>query len=89
MNTNKLLVFLAGAAVAYFVLNQINKQKLIVPVAPIDGQNPNLAACEKALTDSMMTLRFGSAEEMQKYKDDFMADCLQNPANYLTMMTNV
>jgi len=88
MDTNKVLIFLAGAAVAYFVINQMDKQKLTKVVAsappiPPTGINPNLANCETALTDSMMTLRFESAEALEQYKKDFMADCLQNPDKYL------
>ena len=34
MDTKKVLIFLAGAAVAYFIINQMEKNKIITPNAP-------------------------------------------------------
>lgn len=82
MDTNKLLIFAAGVAVGYFVVNEMNKQKS-KPIAsnPPLSPNPNQSICEQLLLDRTMTMRMNE-EDMARYKAEFMAGCLVNPMEY-------
>ena len=98
MDTQRILVFAAGVAVGYFLFKEMNKQKVEAPAAPqVDGaatgeaveyqlnqNNPLIAACEQAMRDSMMTMRFSSPEAQKEYEDGFMSDCLANPDKYFS-----
>ena len=96
MDTKNVLVFLAGAAVAYFVIREMDKQKALasvppvpVPVPPVDTEagvnmsTPLIAPCEEAMMASTSVMRFASAEAAKEYEDGFMSDCLANPEKYL------
>jgi hypothetical protein len=76
MDTKNVLVFLAGAAVAYFVIKEMDKQKTSVtpvPVPPVDSNS----ICEEALNTQMMTMRFASDAEREAFIKDYMDNCLR------------
>jgi hypothetical protein len=82
METKNILVFLAGAAVAYFVIREMDKQKaktatIIIPppAPPIDEVDEN-AICEEALNTQLMTMRFASDAERESFIKDYMDNCL-------------
>ena len=72
MDTKNVLVFLAGAAVAYFVIKQIDKAKM----KPVSAPNPKLAACQAQLQDALKTVK---TTDIEGYKTSFMNDCLSAP----------
>ena len=88
METKNILVFLAGAAVAYFVIKEMDKQKAKtapptpvppidqIPVPPIDEVDEN-AICEEALNTQLMTMRFASDAERESFIKDYMDNCLR------------
>lgn len=80
MDTKNVLVFLAGAAVAYFVIKEMDKQKTSVtpvPVPPVDSNS----ICEEALNTQMMTMRFASDAEREAFIKDYMDNCLLGDTN--------
>jgi hypothetical protein len=88
METKNILVFLAGAAVAYFVIKEMDKQKAKtapptpvppidqIPVPPIDEVDEN-AICEEALNTQLMTMRFTSETEREAFIQDYSNNCLR------------
>jgi len=83
MDTKNLLVFLAGAAVAYFVIKEMDKQKAIASVPPVPVTPPVDAnsICEDALNTQMMTMRFASDAEREAFIQDYMDNCLRGDTN--------
>jgi hypothetical protein len=76
MNSKNVLVFLAGAAVAYFVIKQMDKMKTSpVPVPPVD--TVDTTACEEALNTELMTMRFASDSEREAFIQEYMDNCLR------------
>ena len=86
METKNILVFLAGAAVAYFVIREMDKQKAKIiipppaPVPPVDEVDEN-AICEEALNNQLMTMRFASDAERESFIKDYMENCLRGDTN--------
>jgi len=78
MDTKKLLIFIAGAAVAYFVIKQMDKNKRPnLPMAqPPAGPNPKMVACQAELEEALKTVRVA---DLEGYKTQFMADCMAAP----------
>ena len=83
MDTKNVLVFLAGAAVAYFVIKQMDKKKPIATTTtPVT--DPKLVACQTALNDALLTVR---TTDIEGFKAQFMADCMAAPASQATPTT--
>jgi len=85
METKNILVFLAGAAVAYFVIREMDKQKaktaiIVPPPAPVPPVDTN-AICEEALNNQLMTMRFASDAERESFIKDYMDNCLRGDTN--------
>ena len=116
METKNILVFLAGAAVAYFVIREMDKQKATKtlytkdgkvwtgathtdekgnlmtgathtnsseylyptppPAPPVNQVDANVI-CEEALNTELMTMRFASEAEREKFIQDYMDNCLR------------
>jgi hypothetical protein len=75
MDTKKVLIFLAGAAVVYFIMN---RPKAVASV-PVPSSDPkDIEDCQRHLGFELQVMRL-SAEAMEQYKKDFMARCLLNP----------
>lgn len=77
MDTKKILVFLAGAAVGYFIYRMRPKSTATVPVPSSDPKV--IADCQQYLDFQLQVMRFRSSEAMEQYKKDFMARCLVFP----------
>ncbi len=75
MDTKNVLVFLAGAAVAYFVIKQMEKKKADgVPAPPVNAPaDPKMVACQAQLAEALKTVRIA---DLEGYKAQFMADCM-------------
>ena len=74
MDTKKLLVFLAGAAVAYFVIKQMDKKKTTIPpIITPPSIDPKLVACQASLEEVLMTVR---TTDIEGFKARFMTDCM-------------
>lgn len=73
MDTKNVLVFLAGAAVAYFVIKQMDKKKPIATTTTPPVTDPKLVACQTALNDALLTVR---TTDIEGFKAQFMADCM-------------
>lgn len=76
MDTKNVLVFLAGAAVAYFVIKQMDKKKMMatrpMPVPPVEV-DPKLVACQASLAEALKTVR---TTDIDGFKAQFMSDCM-------------
>jgi len=78
MDTKKVLIFLAGAAVGYFIYNRMNRPKSVATV-PVPSSDPkDIEDCQRHLDFELQVMRL-SSEAMEQYKKDFMARCLLNP----------
>jgi hypothetical protein len=75
MDTKKLLVFLAGAAVAYFVIKQMDKKTTTTttPLITPPVIDPKLVACQAALEEALLTVR---TTDIEGFKAQFMTDCM-------------
>lgn len=76
MDTKKLLIFIAGAAVAVFVMKQIEKTKKPVSMpmpTPAEEENPKMTACQAQLTEALKTVR---TTDIEGYSKQFLADCM-------------
>lgn len=71
MNTKNVLVFLAGAAVAYFVIKQMDKKKPTTTTPPVT--DPKLVACQASLEEALKTIR---TTDIEGFKTQFMTDCM-------------
>jgi len=86
MDTNKILILLAGVligAVAYSELKKRKKRKKseeLVSGGPIPDDVPaNIdfeAICTDKLNAQLAVIRPGAGFDMEKYKADFMTDCI-------------
>lgn len=78
MDTKNVLVFLAGAAVAYFVIKQMDKKKMTTRPMPAPAEvDPKLVACQASLAEALKTVR---TTDIEGFKAQFMSDCMAAPA---------
>lgn len=86
MDTNKVLIFLAGAligAVAYFEYKKSKSKaddtttgggEIVGGPAMIDYE----AICTNKLNESLMVIRPGAGFDKEKYSAEFMTNCIAN-----------
>jgi hypothetical protein len=83
-NTDKILIFIAGTAVGYFVFNEMNKRKKVYePVKEEPEFSPNTVPCVQSWIDYSTTIRPSSPEEYAKMQKEYITDCIANPNKYL------
>lgn len=92
MDTNKILIFLAGAligAVAYVEYKKSKKDKIAETNGVTNGVTDVVggpamidfeAICQTKLQANLAVLRPGAGFDFEKYKADFITDCIAKKA---------
>jgi hypothetical protein len=74
MDTKKLLIFIAGAAVAVFVMKQIEKNKKVVAPTPTPTPaDPKLTACQAQLAEELKVVR---TTDIEGFSTQFISECM-------------
>ena len=82
MDKNKILIFIAGALIGAVAYNEYKKSKKAgkeVPATTGEGSPAMIdyqAICTDKLNAQLAVIRPGAGFDMEKYKADFMTDCI-------------
>lgn len=71
MNTKQILLAVGGVAVGYFIATKYGRKCTCGGMT-----NPKEADCQAQLTEALKTRRPSSEEELNAFKTQFLADCM-------------